>query len=189
MVTTLCTASLSIPLPSWSQVTGSRSVHIQRVARLAARWADEMSVSPEERDRWIRAVALHDSLKEAPQSQLSALVTDRWGVPSLLHGPAAAVLAEQHGETDHAVLDAVRYHSVGFAGWEVVGKVLYLADFLEPGRPFHTDAHEELAAAVPQDVDGVLRSVAAERITGQIAQGLVLLPETVEFWNSIVPVS
>ena len=189
MVTTSYTASLSIPLPSWSQATGPRSAHIQRVARLAARWADEMSISPEERDRWIRAVALHDSLKDAPHGQLSTLVTDPWGVPNLLHGPAAAALAEQHGETDQAVLDAVRYHSVGFARWEVVGRILYLADFLESGRPFHTDAHEELAAAVPQNVDAVLRSVAAERIAGQIAQGLVLLPETVEFWNSIVSVS
>ncbi len=189
MVTTLYTDSLSIPLPKWSQATGPRRAHIQRVARLAARWADEMSISPEERDRWIRAVALHDSLKDAPQSQLSAMVTDPWGVPDLLHGPAVAALAEQHGEADHAVLDAVRYHSVGFARWEVVGKILYLADFLESGRPFHTDAHEELAAAVPQDVDAVLRSVAAERIAGQIARGLVLLPETVEFWNSIVSVS
>jgi HD superfamily phosphohydrolase YqeK len=27
----------------------------------------------------------------------------------------------------------VRFHSSGYAGWDDVGKMLFLADFLEPG--------------------------------------------------------
>src|SRR3989449_4292320 len=45
------------------------------------------------------------------------------------------------------------YHSLGHARWDDVGKMLYLADYLEPGRPFDREAHRALAARVPGERD------------------------------------
>lgn len=153
---------------------------------LVSAWADEMAVLDSERARWLNAVVLHDSLKDAPAERLDELASEWWYVPDLRHGPAAAAMAERHGETDAGVLDAVRYHSVGYSNWETVGRILYLADYLECGRDFHTALHDQLSGSVPSDPDTTLRAVAAERLSGIVKYGLPLLAETTEFWNSLV---
>ncbi len=132
-----------------------------------------MGVAAAERERWIRAGWLHDALRDAPLGDLMA------------HGPAAADRAEQDGERDRGVLDAVRYHTVGYAGWDQVGRMLYLADFLEPGRDFDPDGRRELAARVPLERDAVLREVARRRVDWVLRSGWPLVPETVAFWNAL----
>lgn len=145
-----------------------------------------MGVSSRERRRWLRAAWLHDALKDAPTRAVRVLAGAAWGAPSLWHGPAAAARAARAGERDRGVLDAVRYHSVGYARWDSVGRMLYLADYLDPGRRHHDRRLARLAARVPADPDGMLRLVAAERIARGIADGWPLLPETVAFWNQIL---
>ena len=114
-------------LPPWAIVTPERRAHIERVASLLDAWAARLAVDGTERARWLRAARLHDALRDAP------LTT------KLAHGPAAADRAAREGETDRGVLDAVRYHTVGYVGWDDVGRMLYLADFLDPGRTFGPD--------------------------------------------------
>jgi HD superfamily phosphohydrolase YqeK len=159
---------------------------VERVARLLEDWAGQMGVSDQERDRWLRAGYLHDCLRDADPAELERLAPDAWEVPSLRHGPAAARLAQEHGEQDQGVLDAVRYHSVGCAGWDAVGRMLYLADYLEPGRDFQQSERREMAARVPRDPEGVLRAIAAERLHWVIQAGRRLVKETVGFWNALV---
>jgi HD superfamily phosphohydrolase YqeK len=144
-----------------------------------------MRVSQSERERWLRAGYLHDALRDAPQSFLTGLAPDKWHSPSLLHGPAAAEYAHRQGETDQGVLDAVRFHSVGYAGWDAVGRMLYLADYLEPGRNFRTEERRRMAARVPTGPDRVLREVAAERLQWVVTSGWPLFTETVNFWNAL----
>lgn len=160
-------------LPAWAQVTPARRGHIERVVALLGEWAGAMRVAPAERDRWLRAGWLHDALRDAPLKDLMA------------HGPAAAERAAQDGERDRGVLDAVRYHTVGHAGWDDVGRMLYLADFLEPGRAFDRDGRRALAQRVPTERDAVLREIARRRIEWVLRSGWPLLPETVAFWNAL----
>ena len=68
-----------------------------------------------ERARWTRAAFIHDAVRDAPVEELAKLSGNRWDLPKLYHGPAAAVLAAEHGETDEGVLSAIRFHSVGYA--------------------------------------------------------------------------
>ena len=160
-------------LPAWAQVTPARRGHIERVAGLLGEWAGAMRVAPPERDRWLRAAWLHDALRDAPLGDLMA------------HGPAAAERAARDGERDRGVLDAVRYHTIGYAGWDDVGRMLYVADFLEPGRDFDPEGRRALAARVPAERDAVLREVARRRIAWVLRSGWSLLPETVAFWNAV----
>src|SRR5947208_2282838 len=149
------------------------SVMLHVAAELVEEWADEMEVSPQERSRWLRAVWLHDALRDAP------------GTRGTTHGGAAADRAAQDGESDRGVLDAVRYHSSGYAGWDDVGKMLYLADFLEPGRRSRRKQRAKLAKRVPHDRDGVLREVVALQVRSRLRAGRTIHPLTVEFWNSL----
>jgi HD superfamily phosphohydrolase YqeK len=163
-----------VSLPSWAVVTPERRAHIERVVALLAAWAAARRASAAERARWLTAGWLHDALRDAPAAD------------ELAHGPMAAERAAREGETDRGVLDAVRYHSLGYAGWDDVGKMLYLADYLEPGRTFDRERRAALAAGVPQDRDGVLQQVAASRLARVIDGRWPLVRETVEFWNSLV---
>jgi len=163
-----------VTLPEWAVATPERRAHIERVAALLSTWATALRVPAAERARWLRAAWLHDALRDAPAAD------------ELQHGPMAAERAARDGERDPGVLDAVRYHSLGHARWDDVGKMLYLADYLEPGRPFDREAHRALAARVPGERDAVMRDVAARRIARVIDSGWPLVRETVDFWNSLL---
>lgn len=173
-------------LPEWAVVTPERLAHIERVAELAAGWAEIIGVPDSERNRWLRAIWLHDALRDATPEQLAQWAADSPGPPSLLHGPASAAHARAEGETDRGVLDAVRYHSLGLAEWDMVGRILYCADYLEPGRPFEREQRAELAKKLPADPGGVLRAVARSRLSHTVRSGWPLLEPTVRFWNSLV---
>ena len=160
-------------LPDWAQVSASRRAHVDRVAALLGGWADAMGVSAGERARWLSAAYLHDALRDAPLEDSRA------------HGPAAADRAALHGETDRGVLEAVRYHTLGHAGWDDVGRMLYLADHLEPGRDLGPEARR-LAERVPLERDAVLHEVARRRLEWTLRSGWTLAPETVAFWNALV---
>jgi len=163
-----------VSLPAWAQVSPARRAHIERVVAQLRSWADAMHVDPQERDRWIRAGWLHDALRDAPL-----------GDP-LAHGPAAADRAAADGERDRGVLDAVRHHTVGSPAWDDVGRMLYLADFLEPGRDRIAADRAELAQRVPVERDVVLREVARRRIEWLLRSGWPLPVATVAFWNQLV---
>lgn len=161
-------------LPPWAVAGPERRAHIARVVTLLEQWAAARGVAPAERDRWRRAAWLHDALRDAPAAD------------ELAHGPLAAARAAQDGERDPGVLDAVRYHSTGYAGWDDVGRMLYLADFLEPGRTFEAEGRAALAARVPREPDAVLLEVERRRIAWAVRSGWALRAETVAFWNALV---
>jgi HD superfamily phosphohydrolase YqeK len=172
-------------LPGWAIVTPSRREHIERVAELVGRWASELGVPETERRRWLRAVWLHDALRDAPAEELKRWAPDAPGPANLRHGPASAARAKAEGESDRGVLDAVRYHSIGLAEWDMVGRVLYCADYLEPGREFDRERRAALAARLPGHPREVLFEVAQARIGHLVRSGWPLPEPTVRFWNKL----
>lgn len=164
-------AAREFELPAWAQVGRRRREHIERVVELLEDWAVAMEVPDRERDRWLKAAWLHDALRDARLAAGTA------------HGPAAADRAARDGESDRGVLDAVRYHSSGYAGWDDVGKMLYLADYLEPGRKRNGKERASLAARVPRQRDRVLRKIVAYEIRWRVRAGQPVNPRLIEFWN------
>ena len=179
-------AELRPTLPAWAQVSPKRLQHIQRVAELVAAWGDQLGVPDSERNRWLKAVWLHDALRDAPPETLAAYAPSAFGPPALRHGPASAARAKAEGETDRGVLDAVRYHSIGLAEWDMVGRVLYCADFLEPGRTELGPERAMLAERFAADPQEVLYSVARHRMRHLVESGWPLPQPSVRFWNSLV---
>lgn len=176
---------MSLEFPAWAVMRPDRKAHVERVARLMDDWARARGLGDRERARYRRAAVLHDALKDAPDDVLARYEPQGRWPHAVWHGPAAATAAERDGERDRGVLDAVRYHSLGWADWDDVGKALYLADFLEPGRSHRLPEDEALSRSVPQDLDAALRVVAAARIGHLRSKGATPAQETLDFWTRL----
>jgi HD superfamily phosphohydrolase YqeK len=174
-----------VELPAWAVASPKRRAHIARVNALALSWADALGIDPEERDAWSDATRWHDALRDASEAELRAIVPHLEWPASLLHGPAAATRLEEDGESRSAVLEAIFWHTVGNARWDRTGRVLYMADFLEPGRQFDREKRARLAARVPDDFDATFREVVHMRLGEKVASGEMLRAETAVLWESV----
>ncbi len=171
-------------LPDWAAVRSRRRAHLAAVAELLGRWADELGLGPRDRQRWMAAGWLHDALRDADAEQLAA---DAGAYPvRVRHGPAAAARLAAAGVDDRELLEAIRYHTLGRRGWGVLGRFLYLADYLEPGRAFDPVERASLVLRLPHQHAEVLRRVCALRIEYQLEHGVPVHRETMEFWNELV---
>lgn len=178
--------SLARDLPGWTRMSDKRLAHAARVTALLDDWARALALSGEEARAWHDAGLLHDALRDAPEAELRALAGDLPGyTPEMLHGPAAAARLAAEGESRAELLDAVRYHTVGSAGWGRLGRALYMADYLEPGRKFSRRDRAFLAAQVPHDFDETFRQVLRARLEWSLREGMRLFPEAVALWNAV----
>jgi HD superfamily phosphohydrolase YqeK len=175
----------STELPAWAQVSDRRRAHIERVTAVLDGWSRVMRLSDERARAWHDVGLWHDALRDAPDETLRSLSGDYDSPLELLHGPAAAEYLERCGEQRRDVLDAVRWHTVGHGEWGDVGRALYMADFLEPGRKFMQRERAFLAAHVPLDFDGVFREVVRRRLEWSLREDKHLFPQTVAMWNAV----
>jgi predicted HD superfamily hydrolase involved in NAD metabolism len=87
------------------------------------------------------AALLHDIAKYLPHEVLEekliqAHETDYLAYSSLVwHAPVGAIIAREECQiTDEEVLNAIKYHTTGKAAMTNLEKVVFLADYIEPGR-------------------------------------------------------
>jgi nicotinate-nucleotide adenylyltransferase len=123
-----------------SLVSPSRFLHSRAVAALAWELCLRFGQEP---DRGYLAGIAHDIAKSMGENELkrfakkdgkpvSALERKK---PSLLHSRAGAVLLREcFGVADEEVLAAVRDHTVGSPSMGPLGKIVYIADKIEPTR-------------------------------------------------------
>lgn len=160
---------------------------MERVSSLLGGWADDAALSPDDRVRWRAVGFLHDVLREADPDTLRARVApEHRSMPGpLLHGPAGADRLRVAGVLDGELLTAVAWHTTGDVRFRTLGRALYAADYLEPGRSFLPEWRAELRARMPGDLDAVLREIVAARIANLVTKGRPVLPRTLAFWNDM----
>ncbi len=172
-------------MPEWTVVTEKRRAHIARVTALLDGWSEALGLHAEQRQQWHDAGRWHDALRDAPDDMLRANADDPQRPIGMLHGSAAARLLVHDGEARADVVDAVRHHTTGWAGWSNVGRALYMADFLEPGRTFMQADRAFLANLVPVRFDAVFRQVVRLRLEWALREGKGFARETVALWDSV----
>lgn len=174
-------------LPEWAVVSPGRKEHMDRVAHLMDGWARDQRVPEVEQMRFRAAGYLHDALHEADHDALRERVPP--GLADLpggvLHGPAAAERLRREGVRDGELLRAVAYHTLGHPKLGRLGRFLYVADFVEPGRDLLNEWRASLRARMPDGIIEVLRAVLGARIGHLVEEGRRLRPETIAFWNSL----
>lgn len=172
-------------LPSWAAVSEKRRGHIARVTALLDAWSEAMDLSADERQAWHDAGRWHDALRDADDTLLRANADDPARPLGMLHGSAAARFLSRDGEKRHDVLEAVRWHTTGSVEWGQLGRALYMADFLEPGRQFMQADRAFLANLVPVRFDAVFRQVVRVRLEWALREGKGFAPETVALWDAV----
>ncbi|MGP1576481.1 MAG: bis(5'-nucleosyl)-tetraphosphatase (symmetrical) YqeK [Treponema sp.] len=120
-----------------------RYAHSRRTALFAEALAKRYGCTIRQQRLCFLAGIAHDMCKEKPIEALRDLISrDGKRITALersntelLHGRAAAVLLrETYGITKKSLLRAVSEHTVCSAKFDAVGKILYIADKIEPGR-------------------------------------------------------
>lgn len=144
----------------------------EKKAELAAIFHDYAKFRPKEEMRsWIIKKKLPDELLEHN--------TELW------HAPVGALLVEKEvGISDPDILDAIRYHTSGRRGMTSLEKVIYLADYIEPGRKFPgVDEVRELAG---QDLDLALIKALQNTIIFLMKKNSPIYSDTFHTYNDLV---
>lgn len=172
-------------MPPWARMSEGRRAHVERVTELLDAWAAHHELPEADRIRWRAAGRLHDALREADTDELAFWSDLDWPAP-VLHGPACAARLQEEGVEDDELLEAVAWHTVGDPELGALGRHLYLADFLEPGREFLPEVRERLRWLMPEEPMEALLSTVALRIAHRLEVRGALRPRTIAFWNRLL---
>lgn len=115
--------------------------HVLRVEATGLDLAKAYGGDPE---RVSIAALFHDACKEMDKKQMYQWAQAYWshpslkaGGPAIWHGLAAAHLArDQYGCQDWSILQAIAWHTIAYYDLDLVGQIIYTADYIEPGRSF-----------------------------------------------------
>ncbi len=102
--------------------------------------------------------------------------------PKLLHGIIGENLAkEMYGVTDEEVLSAIRWHTTGKAGMNLLEKIIYIADYIEPLRSF--EGIENMRKIAFEDLDKCIVYCSESTIKFILRKGVLLHKNTVDTRN------
>ena len=89
------------------------------------------------------AALLHDCAKCIDEDE-QIQICEKYGISlskaeydnhALIHAKSGAVIAKEvYGVTNEEVLHAIKYHTTGCAGMSLLDKIIYISDYIEPGR-------------------------------------------------------
>lgn len=105
--------------------------------------------------------------------------------PELLHGPLGSKLIKsQYSVDEECIADAVYYHTTGCENMSLLQKIIFIADYIEPGRKF--PMVQELRKAAYENIDAAMIMAFENTIKHVLDNKKLLHPDTVNARNSIV---
>jgi predicted HD superfamily hydrolase involved in NAD metabolism len=138
------------------------------------------------------AAIFHDYAKFRPKDEMKAIIADQ-GFPQdllefnaeLWHAPVGAYLVEKEaGITDGEILAAIRYHTSGRIGMTLLEKIIYLADYIEPGR--HFPGVDEVRAIAKVNLDQALIKAVQNTILFLLKKNQTVYPDTFYTYNDLI---
>jgi predicted HD superfamily hydrolase involved in NAD metabolism len=138
------------------------------------------------------AAIFHDYAKFRPKDEMRQIILNQNFPQDLLHyhaelwhAPAGAYLVEREaGIKNKEVLDAIRYHTSGRPGMTLLEKVIYLADYIEPGR--HFPGVDEVRALAKENLDKALIQAVKNTILFLMKKNQPVYPDSFKTYNVLV---
>ena len=108
--------------------------------------------------------------------------------PSLLHAKLGAFIAEEkYHIKEREILDAVRSHTTGRPGMSLLEKIVYIADYMEPGRKELPNMMDVRHLAF-EDIDKCLYRILRDSLVYLKAQDMPIdqtTEETYQYYNEL----
>ncbi|MHA7963870.1 bis(5'-nucleosyl)-tetraphosphatase (symmetrical) YqeK [Paenibacillus sp. CAU 1782] len=166
-----------------------RWIHTEGVMATSILLAKRFGGDPERAEL---AALLHDVAKFWAIDRQAAVIADNGlGVEllayekELWHAPVGAWEAgTRFGVDDEDVLNAIRYHTSGRRGMSKLEKIVWLADYIEPGRDF--PGINEIRSLSEKNLDIAILAALDATIGVLISRGKLIYPLTVEARNDIL---
>ena len=136
---------------------------------------------------------LHDCGRAVPSNNLlptaaafGIVVSDvEYCQPVLLHAPVGACVAQaEYGITDSQILKAIALHTTGGPNLSLLEKIIYLADFIEPGRSF--PGVDKLRGLALADLDMAMIAAYDQSVAYMLEQGVLIHPASIEGRNFLL---
>lgn len=171
------------------QMPASRWEHTLRVMETAVELARRTGANPEKAEI---AAILHDYAKFWPEEKLQEGIL-RYRLPRellqyspvLWHAPVGAeAVREGLGIDDEEVLEAIRSHTTGRPGMSLLEKVIFLADYIEPGRSL--SGVEEVRRLAREDLNRAILKALDNTILYLIGRGFKVYPQTLLTRNDML---
>lgn len=103
----------------------------------------------------------------------------------LIHSPLGSVLAEKNYNIgDEDILDAIRFHTTGRENMNLLEKIIYIADVIEPGRTY--DGVEEIRDLAYKDIDKSLIHSLNTTIKFIVDRGQLIHLDTIKARNYLI---
>jgi predicted HD superfamily hydrolase involved in NAD metabolism len=165
---------------------GARYAHTRGVVKTAKALALRHGVSPK---RAAIAAWLHDCAKALDRDAMKRLLRhagvdrDERALPALWHAPVGAYLARRdYGVGDAEILGAIRWHTTGFKGQTPLQKVVFVSDYIEPGRPRWPEL-PALRRLAGRDLDAAWAQVLKHKLLDLVGRGRPLHPRSLAAYN------
>src|SRR5699024_4839909 len=164
------------------KLTKDRYEHTIRVYETALQLATKYNASLE---KVSQAALLHDIAKCEPIESLQEAIHAYQLPESLLefneelwHGPVGAkVVAEKFKIDDEEVLHSIYYHTTGRANMTLVELIIFVADYIEPGRSF--PGVEEVRELAQQDIKQAAQKDLQNTLIFLISKNQTIHPDTI----------
>ncbi|AJO19139.1 bis(5'-nucleosyl)-tetraphosphatase (symmetrical) YqeK [Bacillus paralicheniformis] len=171
------------------QLTEQRYIHTVGVMETAVKLAERFGADVKKAEI---AAIFHDYAKFRPKEEMKQIILNGGGPLEVLdfhhelwHAPAGAALVKTEvGITDEDILSAIRFHTSGRPNMTLLEKVIYVADYIEPGRRF--PGVEEVRTLAEEDLDLALIEALKNTMTFLISKNQAVYPETVATYNALV---
>lgn len=167
-----------------------RMEHTLRVVETAQKLAKHYGVDLEKAKI---AAFFHDCAKIRDQEKLFQ-TSDKYGLslskemraaPQIIHSYLGAIIAEkEYNVQEEDILNAIRYHTTGREHMSDLEKIIFLADYIEPGRDFPgVEKARELAA---KDLDEAMSYCLTHTISFLLENNGVIALDTVKARNYLL---
>ncbi len=136
---------------------------------------------------------LHDCAREMKAEEILKICEEKNIVidnicamqPKLLHGPVGTVVArEEYGIEDEEILSAIYCHTTGRKVMSALDKIIFLADYIEPGRDF--SGVEKVREAVFEDLDNGMVTSLVSIIKHLVKKKEIIQIDTIDTWNYLI---
>ncbi|MDP4172104.1 MAG: bis(5'-nucleosyl)-tetraphosphatase (symmetrical) YqeK [Bacillota bacterium] len=171
-----------------AQLTEHRYLHTIGVMETAITLAKRFGADDKKAET---AAIFHDYAKFRPKDEMKSIIVEQ-GFPvdlldynaELWHAPVGAFLAKtEAGIEDKEVLDAIRFHTSGRPEMALLEKIIYLADYIEPGR--HFPGVEDVRKLAEEDLDQALLQAIQNTIFFLMKKKQPVYPETFNAYNDL----